>query len=62
MIVYIEKGLEEGVKLIVDGWEIGFLEGYFVGLIILEDVMMDMMIWKDEIFVLVLFVICVKNF
>ncbi|MEB2452519.1 CoA-acylating methylmalonate-semialdehyde dehydrogenase, partial [Listeria monocytogenes] len=49
-IAYIEKGLEEGAKLTVDGRETGLSEGHFVGPTILEDVTTDMTIWKDEIF------------
>ncbi|RMD02758.1 aldehyde dehydrogenase family protein, partial [Klebsiella pneumoniae] len=57
----IEKGLEEGAKLTVDGRETGLSEGHFVGPTILEDVTTDMTIWKDEIFAPVLSVIRVKN-
>ncbi|EAH2440314.1 CoA-acylating methylmalonate-semialdehyde dehydrogenase [Listeria monocytogenes] len=60
-IAYIEKGIEEGAKLTVDGREIGLSEGHFVGPTILEDVTTDMTIWKDEIFAPVLSVIRVKN-
>ncbi|HCJ4789286.1 TPA: CoA-acylating methylmalonate-semialdehyde dehydrogenase [Listeria innocua] len=60
-IAYIEKGVEEGAKLTVDGRETGLSEGYFVGPTILEDVTTDMTIWKDEIFAPVLSVIRVKN-
>ncbi|HAO6669658.1 TPA: CoA-acylating methylmalonate-semialdehyde dehydrogenase [Listeria monocytogenes] len=60
-IAYIEKGIEEGAKLTVDGRENGLSEGHFVGPTILEDVTTDMTIWKDEIFAPVLSVIRVKN-
>ncbi|EAF2307666.1 CoA-acylating methylmalonate-semialdehyde dehydrogenase [Listeria monocytogenes] len=60
-IAYIEKGIEEGAKLTVDGRETGLSEGHFVGPTILEDVTTDMTIWKDEIFAPVLSVIRVKN-
>ncbi|ECB9647546.1 CoA-acylating methylmalonate-semialdehyde dehydrogenase [Listeria monocytogenes] len=60
-IAYIEKGVEEGAKLTVDGRETGLSEGHFVGPTILEDVTTDMTIWKDEIFAPVLSVIRVKN-
>lgn len=60
-IAYIEKGLEEGAKLTVDGRETGLSEGHFVGPTILEDVTTEMTIWKDEIFAPVLSVIRVKN-
>ncbi|CUL22644.1 TPA_asm: malonate-semialdehyde dehydrogenase [Listeria monocytogenes] len=60
-IAYIEKGIEEGAELTVDGRETGLSEGHFVGPTILEDVTTDMTIWKDEIFAPVLSVIRVKN-
>ncbi|HAM1492826.1 TPA: CoA-acylating methylmalonate-semialdehyde dehydrogenase [Listeria monocytogenes] len=60
-IAYIEKGIEEGAKLTVDGRETGLSEGHLVGPTILEDVTTDMTIWKDEIFAPVLSVIRVKN-
>ncbi|MCU6614802.1 aldehyde dehydrogenase family protein, partial [Klebsiella pneumoniae] len=60
-IAYIEKGIEEGAKLTVDGRETGLSEGHFVGSTILEDVTTDMTIWKDEIFAPVLSVIRGKN-
>ncbi|MCD2236542.1 methylmalonate-semialdehyde dehydrogenase [Listeria monocytogenes] len=60
-IAYIEKGIEEGAKLTVDGRETVLSEGHFVGPTILEDVTTDMTIWKDEIFAPVLSVIRVKN-
>ncbi|NJB50079.1 CoA-acylating methylmalonate-semialdehyde dehydrogenase [Listeria monocytogenes] len=60
-IAYIEKGIEEGANLTVDGRETGLSEGHFVGPTILEDVTTDMTIWKDEIFAPVLSVIRVKN-
>ncbi|WEG72416.1 CoA-acylating methylmalonate-semialdehyde dehydrogenase [Vagococcus intermedius] len=58
---YIEKGLEEGANLILDGRENLPSEGYFVGPTIFTDVTTDMTIWKDEIFAPVLSVIRVKN-
>lgn len=58
---YIEKGLEEGANLTLDG-RIGIPdEGYFVGPTIFENVTTDMTIWKDEIFAPVLSVIKIKN-
>lgn len=58
---YIEKGIEEGAKLVRDGREEQPEDGYFVGPTIFEDVKTDMTIWKDEIFAPVLSVIRVKN-
>lgn len=58
---YIEKGIEEGAKLVVDGRERILDEGYFVGPTIFEGVTTDMTIWKDEIFAPVLSITRVKN-
>ncbi|WP_088809903.1 MULTISPECIES: CoA-acylating methylmalonate-semialdehyde dehydrogenase [Listeria] len=58
---YIEKGVAEGAKLVVDGREKVPANGYFVGPTIFEDVTTDMTIWKDEIFAPVLSIIRVKN-
>ncbi|MCY9111257.1 methylmalonate-semialdehyde dehydrogenase [Bacillus atrophaeus] len=58
---YIEKGLEEGARLVCDGRENVSDEGYFVGPTIFDNVTTDMTIWKDEIFAPVLSVIRVKN-
>ncbi|AKL86989.1 methylmalonate-semialdehyde dehydrogenase [Bacillus atrophaeus] len=58
---YIEKGLEEGARLVCDGRENVSDEGYFVGPTIFDNVTTNMTIWKDEIFAPVLSVIRVKN-
>ncbi|MEC3658774.1 methylmalonate-semialdehyde dehydrogenase [Bacillus velezensis] len=58
---YIEKGIEEGAKLLCDGREHVTEDGYFVGPTIFDNVTTDMTIWKDEIFAPVLSVIRVKN-
>ena len=58
---YIEKGIEEGAKLVLDGRERGSEDGYFVGPTIFEDVTTDMAIWKDEIFAPVLSIARVKD-
>jgi malonate-semialdehyde dehydrogenase (acetylating)/methylmalonate-semialdehyde dehydrogenase len=58
---YIEKGIEEGAELLVDGRERVLDEGYFVGPTIFDGVTTEMAIWKDEIFAPVLSVIRVKN-
>ncbi|OIK08912.1 methylmalonate-semialdehyde dehydrogenase (acylating) [Bacillus sp. MUM 116] len=60
-IGYIEKGVEEGAKLVLDGRERVLEEGYFVGPTIFEEVTTDMKIWKDEIFAPVLSLVKVKN-
>lgn len=58
---YIEKGIEEGARLLCDGREHVTEDGYFVGPTIFDNVTTDMTIWKDEIFAPVLSVIRVKN-
>lgn len=60
-IRYIEKGIEEGAKLLIDGRERMDGDGYFIGPTIFEDVTPEMTIWKDEMFAPVLSVIRVKN-
>jgi len=58
---YIEKGIEEGAKLVLDGREDIPDDGYFVGPTIFEGVMTDMTIWKEEIFAPVLSIVRVKD-
>jgi malonate-semialdehyde dehydrogenase (acetylating) / methylmalonate-semialdehyde dehydrogenase len=60
-INYIEKGIEEGARIICDGRERLMDEGYFVGPTIFDNVTTDMTIWKEEIFAPVLSIIRVKN-
>jgi len=50
---YIEKGIEEGAKLILDGRDIkvpGYEKGHFIGPTIFDEVTPDMTIAKEEIF------------
>ena len=50
---YIEKGLEEGAKLLLDGRDIsveGYSNGYFIGPTIFDEVQPQMTIANDEIF------------
>lgn len=50
---YIQKGIDEGGKLILDGRDIkvpGYEKGYFIGPTIFEGVTPDMIIAKEEIF------------
>jgi len=50
---YIQKGIDEGAKLILDGRHAGverYPKGYFVGATIFDQVTPDMTIAKDEIF------------
>ncbi|WP_312831293.1 CoA-acylating methylmalonate-semialdehyde dehydrogenase [Pantoea eucrina] len=50
---YIDKGEQEGAKLVVDGRTIrvaGHEEGYYVGGTLFDNVTSDMVIWREEIF------------
>lgn len=62
-IGYIEKGEQEGAKLIRDGrQDVPSQEkGYFVGPTIFDNVTTEMKIWQDEIFAPVLSIVRVKN-
>jgi malonate-semialdehyde dehydrogenase (acetylating)/methylmalonate-semialdehyde dehydrogenase len=61
---YIEKGLKEGAKLILDGREIKvprYPKGFFIGPSIFDEVTPEMTIAKEEIFGPVMSIIHVKN-
>lgn len=63
---YVDKGVEEGAELLVDGREKGEKVskedgGYYVGATIFDKVNPDMKIWQDEIFAPVLSVVRVKD-
>lgn len=60
-IGYIEKGIEEGAKLVCDGRQNAPEDGYFVAPTIFDEVTTDMTIWKDEIFAPVLSIVRVKH-
>ncbi|KNC12699.1 CoA-acylating methylmalonate-semialdehyde dehydrogenase [Pantoea sp. BIGb0393] len=50
---YIDKGEQEGAKLVVDGRGIqvaGHAEGYYVGGTLFDNVTSEMTIWREEIF------------
>ncbi|HBZ15202.1 CoA-acylating methylmalonate-semialdehyde dehydrogenase [Pantoea sp. NPDC088449] len=50
---YIDKGEQEGAKLVVDGRGVevaGHAEGYYVGGTLFDNVTSDMTIWREEIF------------
>lgn len=50
---YIDKGVEEGAKLVVDGRHLqieGYHEGYYVGGTLFDNVTAEMVIWREEIF------------
>jgi malonate-semialdehyde dehydrogenase (acetylating)/methylmalonate-semialdehyde dehydrogenase len=51
VLKYIEKGIEEGAELLVDG-RVGYenTEGYFIGATVFDKVKPDMVIGKEEIF------------
>jgi len=58
---YIQKGIDEGAKLVCDGRETAPEDGFFVGPTIFDNVSTNMTIWKDEIFAPVLSIVRVKN-
>ena len=61
----IDKGVEEGAKLVVDGrcFKLqGYEDGYFVGGCLFDNVTPDMDIYKTEIFGPVLSVVRAKNY
>lgn len=62
-IQYIESGINEGAKLVLDGRTVEDAEGsgYFLGPTIFDDVTPEMTIWKDEIFAPVLSVVRVDS-
>ena len=64
VLKYIEKGLEEGAQLILDGRRIevkGYKDGYFIGPTIFDKVTPEMAIAKEEIFGPVIPIIHVKD-
>ncbi|WDI34691.1 CoA-acylating methylmalonate-semialdehyde dehydrogenase (plasmid) [Entomospira nematocerorum] len=58
---YIQKGVDEGANLLLDGRLNLPKKGYFVGPTIFDGVTPSMTIWKDEIFAPVVSLIRVKN-
>jgi len=62
---YVELGVKEGAKLIVDGRNIklqGYEKGFFIGGCLFDKVDKNMKIYKEEIFGPVLSVVRVKDF
>ena len=62
---WIEKGVKEGAKLVLDGRGVkvpGYENGFFIGPTIFDDVTEDMSIGRDEIFGPVLSIKKVKTF
>jgi len=65
IINYIDTGVEEGAKLILDGRNIsiqGYENGHFVGPTLFDNVTKEMRIYKEEIFGPVLSVVRAKNY
>lgn len=63
VISYIDKGVEEGAELLVDGRHIKdeVADGYYVGATIFDHVTPNMTIWQDEIFAPVLSIVRIKD-
>jgi len=62
---YIDKGIEEGAKLVVDGRGFsmqGYENGFFMGASLFDNVTRDMKIYKEEIFGPVLSVVRARNY
>jgi len=62
---YVDLGIKEGAKLIVDGRNInlqGFENGFYIGGCLFDNVKPSMQIYKEEIFGPVLSVVRVKDF
>ena len=62
---YVDLGVKEGAKLVVDGRNIklqGYEKGFFIGGCLFDHVQKEMRIYKEEIFGPVLSVIRVKTF
>lgn len=62
---YIDQGVAEGAKLLVDGRDLklqGYEDGYFIGGTLFDDVTPDMRIYKEEIFGPVLAVTRAPNY
>jgi malonate-semialdehyde dehydrogenase (acetylating) / methylmalonate-semialdehyde dehydrogenase len=60
---YIEKGVEQGAKLLLDGRDSAKAQGagYFLGPTIFDHVKQNMQIWRDEIFAPVLQIVRVDT-
>ena len=62
---YVDLGVKEGAKLVVDGRDIkleGYENGYYIGGCLFDQVSKNMRIYKEEIFGPVLSVVRVKDF
>ena len=60
-IDYVNKGIEEGAYIVLDGREDNLEEGYFVKPTIFENVTTNMKLWQDEIFAPVLSLVKVSG-
>ena len=60
---YVDNGVEEGAKLLLDGREMDGEpeDGYYLGATIFDHVTQDMKIWQEEIFGPVLSIVRVKD-
>ncbi len=62
---YVDLGVEEGAKLVVDGRDFamqGYEDGYFIGGCLFDEVTSDMRIYREEIFGPVLSVVRVPDY
>jgi malonate-semialdehyde dehydrogenase (acetylating)/methylmalonate-semialdehyde dehydrogenase len=59
---YVDRGVEEGAQLIVDGRTLKFDQGYFLGGCLFDRVTSEMTIYQDEIFGPVLCIVRVKSY
>ena len=62
---YVDKGVEEGADLVVDGRDFsmqGYEDGFFIGGCLFDNVTKDMTIYKEEIFGPVLSVVRAKTY
>ena len=62
---YVDKGIEEGAKLVVDGRDFsmqGYEDGFFIGGCLFDHVTKDMSIYREEIFGPVLSVVRAKTY
>jgi len=58
---FVEKGISEKAKVVLDGRKTGMQEGFFLGTTLFDDVTRDMEVYKNEIFGPVLVVLRVKT-
>ncbi|HTP60455.1 MAG TPA: CoA-acylating methylmalonate-semialdehyde dehydrogenase [Burkholderiales bacterium] len=58
---FVEKGISEKAKVVLDGRKSGMQEGFFLGTTLFDNVTRDMEVYKNEIFGPVLVVLRVKT-